>query len=397
VKNPLLPWGRVAFSARAALLVALVIGTCSCASASTDQIGIRYVGRWLPPTNAPTATYEGSMVIFRFMHSSTLSADLSVMNSKGDQPLYISVRIDGGKPIRIALSRGEHPGVMLASGLTDQLHRVTLRKEGEPWFGALQVSNPKLAVAGRWQTIEGDRPIIEVIGDSDATGICALGPDSPADGVSIWNSSWASEASSWVGQLESGLAAVGHPADVVDLAISGSKTVGEADTYDDTAPDYSDAKFDGYWPPGRPHASLVFMWGGGNDRHAGGDVASKSPVTYATLSRYQKGVYDLLKKIFGQNPDVHVVMLQYIDPTIPDWTPAIKQVRSLFSEDEQRRIFDLLVYDPKGTQDACEADPEGHPNLYLHSAWAAQILLWMNEGDRLQQLGFSNDEEWNEP
>lgn len=383
---------------RALLIGAMVLGTSACASASTDpSAGVRWVGRWLPPASAPTATYAGSMVIFRFKHSSSLAVDLTVSDSKGDQPLFVSVRVDGGKPTRLGLSRGEHPRVMLASGLTSQLHRITLRKEGEPWFGALQVSNPTLDVAGRWEPIEGDRPIIEVIGDSDATGICALGPDSPADGVSIWNSSWASEAASWVGQLEAGLAAVGHPADVVDLAISGSKTMGEADTYDETAPEFSDAKFDGYWPPGRAHASVVFMWGGGNDRHAGGDVASRTPVSYATLSKYQQGVYDQLQKIFGRNPDVRVVLLQYIDPTIPDWTPALNQVRSLFSDDERQRMFNLLVYDPKGTQDACESDPLGHPNLYLHSAWAAQILLWMTSNDRLQELGFPSGDEWNEP
>jgi hypothetical protein len=60
-------------------------------------------------------------------------------------------------------------------------------------------------------------------------------------------------------------------------------------------------------------------------------------------------------------------------------------------------MFNLLVYDPKGTQDACEADPDGHPNLYLHTAWAAQILLWMNSNGRLQQFGFPSSEEWNEP
>jgi hypothetical protein len=382
---------------RAVLIGLAALGACSCASASPEQSGIRWVGRWLPPESAPTATYEGSMAIFRFKHSSTLAVDINVTNSKGDQPLFISVRVDGGKPVRMGLARGAHPGVVLAAGLTQQIHRVTLRKEGEPWFGALQVSNPKLDVAGRWQTVEGDRPIIEVIGDSDSTGICALGPDSPADGESIWNSNWASESASWVGQLESGLAAVGHPADVVDLAISGSKTVGEAESYDDTAPDYSDAKFDGYWPPGRQHAAVVFMWGGGNDRHAGGDVAKRGPVTYATLSTYQRGVYDLLTKIFARNPDVRVVLLQYIDPTIPDWTPALDQVRGLFPVDEQQRMFNLLVYDPKGTQDACEADPDGHPNLYLHTAWAAQILLWLNANGRLQQFGFTSGEEWNEP
>jgi len=103
-----------------------------------------------------------------------------------------------------------------------------------------------------------------------------------------------------------------------------------------------------------------------------------------------------LTKIFARNPDVKVVLLEYTDPTIPDWTPAYNQVQSLFSEDEQKRILRLRVYDPLGKQDACEIDPKGHPNLALHAAWAGQILQWMISADRLQQLGFPNGEEWGE-
>jgi lysophospholipase L1-like esterase len=359
-----------------------------------QQDGVKLIGRWLPPENAPVATYAGSVVLLSFKNSSNLSADFKVSNSKGSQELYLSVTVDGGKPMRIGLARGQHAGVVLASGLSHGAHVVAVRKEGEPYFGALQFSNPKLDLAGRWQTITDDRPVIEVIGDSDATGICALGPDSPERAANIYTSSWASEAVSWVGLLEAGLAAVGHPADMVDLAISGSKTESEAASYDYTAPGLSDAKFGEYSQPGRRHASLVFLWGGGNDRHGGGDVATASPPAYANLSRFQKGVYDQLTKIFARNPDVKVVLLQYIDPTIPDWNPAYEQVLSLLPEAERTRIFSLRVYDPKGKSDACEIDPKGHPNLSMHAAWAAQILAWMTSRDVLQQLGFPPGETW---
>ncbi len=373
----------------------LICSALSAAPASAQQDGVKLVGRWLPPDSAPTATYAGSTVELRFKHSSRVSADFKVSNSKGSQDLFIAVSVDGGKPVRMGLSRGEHPGVLLASGLSDGPHTVAVRKEGEPKFGALQFSRPTLDVAGKWQPVTGDRPIIEVIGDSDATGICALGPDSPEDPVSIWNSAWASEAASWVGLLEADLAAVGHPADVVDLAISGSKTGSEGESYDYTAPGYSDAKFGEYPPTGRKHASLVFLWGGGNDHHGGGDVArGPGAIAYANLSTFQKGVYGQLTKIFARNPDVTAVLLAYIDPTIPDWKPAYDQVASMFSADERKRIFFLPVHVPKGKQDACEIDPRGHPNASLHSTWAAQILTWMLSKDVFPQLGFPSGQDW---
>ncbi len=373
---------------------ALLLCSSILAQTAAGEEGVRLVGRWLPPDDAPTATYAGSTVLLSFKHSSTVSADFTISDSKGNQDLMISVTVDGGKPVRMGLTRGQHHGVVLASGLSDGHHIVAVRKEGEPWFGALQFSKPRLDVAGRWQPMAGDRPIVEVIGDSDATGICALGPDSPADAVSIWNSAWASESASWVGLLEAGLAAVGHPVDMVDLALSGSKTESEADSYDYTAPGYSDAKFENYPRSGRANASVVFLWGGGNDRHGGGDMAKASPIAYATLSKFQHGIYDQLTRIFARNPDARTVLLEYTDPAIPEWKPAYDQVVSLFSEAERKRIFFLRVYDPKGRQDACKIDPKGHPNLSLHAAWAAQILTWMMSKDVLQQLGFPSGEQW---
>jgi Carbohydrate esterase 2 N-terminal len=365
------------------------------AFAAAQQTGVKLVGRWLAPESAPTATYAGSTVLMSFKHSSSLSSDFKVSNSRGSQDLFVSVTVDGGKPVRIGLARGQHLGQVLASGLSAGPHLVAVRKEGEPYFGALQFSHPKLDVAGRWQTIVDDRPIIEVIGDSDATGICALGPDSPATAVSIYNSDWASQAASWVGLLDAGLAAVGHPVDMVDLAISGSKTETEAASYDYTAPGYSDDHFGDYSPPGRRHASVVFLWGGAND-HPRKYIASGSPIGYANLSTFQKGVYDQLKRIFARNPDVKVVLLDYIDDTIPDWKPAYDQLQSLFSETERQRIFFLRVYDPKGKADACEIDPKGHPNLSMHATWAGQILKWMLSNDVLRQLGFPDSEQWND-
>jgi len=379
-----------------------LVGALLCVSlfspkpAMAQQAGVKLVGRWLPPQSAPTANYAGSTVLLKFRHSSNVAADLTVSDSRGAQALYISVTVDGGKPVRMALSRGPHPGFVLASGLSPAEHVVEVRKEGEPYFGALQFANPRLDVAGRWLPVLDDRPIVEVIGDSDATGICVLGPDSPADAVGIYDSSWASQAHSWVGLLGAELAAVGHPVDMVDLAISGSKADGEADTYDYTAPGYSRAKFAAYSPPGHEHASLVFMWGGGNDRHGGGDGAAGSPVAYADLSAFQKGVYDQIAKIFAGNPDVRIVLLEYIDSTIPDWTAAYAQVRSLFSESQQRRMFVLPVHDPKGRSDACEIDPKGHPNSSMHESWATQIFMWMMSADVLRQLNLPVDPQWND-
>jgi hypothetical protein len=365
---------------------------------AAQQTGVELVGRWLSPASLPTATYAGSMVLLSFKHSAHLWADLDVANSRGSQELFISVSVDGGIGKRMGLSRGRHAGVPLASGLSAGPHLVVVRKEGEPHFGALQFAHPRLDVAGRWQPIEDDRPLIEVIGDSDATGICALGPDSPADAVGIYNSSWASEAVSWVGLLEAGLAGVGHPVDMVDLAISGSTTASEARFYDDTAPGYSDALFTGYAPPGRRHASLVFLWGGANDHRGGGEVAAlgaaAAPLSYANLSPFQRGVYDQLTKVFARNPDVRVVLLEYIDAAIPGWRAAYEQVRSLFSQAEQQRMFMLRVFDPPGAADACEIDPRGHPNLFMHTTWAAQILRWMLAADRLTRLGFPPGAPW---
>jgi hypothetical protein len=380
-----------------ALILALVWQAPAAAQGSQvggSQVGVAFIGRWLTPNVAPTATYAGSTVLLAFAYSARVTADITVQGVPWGQDLFVSVTVDGGKPVRIGLRSGAHQGVQLASGLSAEPHLVAVRKEGEAKLGTLRFGNPRLDPGGVWQPVVDDRPIVEVIGDSFATGICALGPDSPASPASIYTSLWASEAHSWVGLLESDLAGVGHPVDMVNLAISGSTAQSEAEAYDLTAPGYSDAKFVEYSSPSHPHASVVFLWGGGNDHNDGGDVATGTPVSVANLSPFERGIYEQLTKIFARNPGVRVVLLEYIDVTTPDWTPAYREIESLFPDEERRRMFLLPVHDPKKTADACAVDPRGHPNLAMHTAWAAQILTWMMSGDVLAELGFPGGQHW---
>jgi hypothetical protein len=363
--------------------------------ALSQQTGVQLVGRWLSSdSGAAVATYAGSTVRLKFTHSASLRADLGVVNSRGNQQLFIAVVVDGGKPVRMGFGRGNHTRVVLASGLSDGPHLVTVRKEVEPYFGALRFLNPTLDMAGRWEPLSDERPVIEVISDSGATGICSLGPDSPATPVSIHTSAWAAESVSWVGILESELAAAGHPIDVVNLAMSGSTTESEAADYDYTAPEYSDAHFTHYERAAQPHAAVALLWGGANDHNGGGDVASSVPVVYENLSPFQKGLYDQLTKLFARNPEVRVVLLQYIDSTIPDWTSAYGQVRDLFAGTLREHILLLKIHDPQGQSDACEIDPKGHPNTSMHESWATQIFTWMMSKDVLRQLGLPTSEQW---
>jgi Carbohydrate esterase 2 N-terminal/GDSL-like Lipase/Acylhydrolase family len=364
------------------------------AAPARAQDGVDWVGRWVIADDAAVATYAGSAVRLSFGHSSSVAADLTVLKSRGVQDLFISIAVDGGKPLRMGLSAGAHEHVVLASGLSSGAHQVVVRKEGEPVFGALRFAGPKLDPGGRWRAAADARPIVEVIGDSDATGICALGPDSPAESHGIYNSQWASQSMSWVGLLEAELAGVGHPVDMVDLAISGSKTGSEAKSYDLAAPRYSDARFAAYAHSGRAQASLVLLWGGANDRHGGGDTAGESPVTYEHLSKFQKGVYDQISEIVARNPDAKIVLLDYIDPTIPAWRAAYDQVVGLLPEEQRKNILFLRVYDPKGKADACETDPKGHPNLSMHQSWAAQIFAWMMSPEVFARLDFPSGEQW---
>jgi hypothetical protein len=368
--------GKISIAWRA-LLFALFVSTVACVEASAAE-GVKFVGRWAGSADAPVATYGGSTVLLSFARSSRVTADLTVAGTVTWVPaakLYIAVSIDGGAPRRMGLDRGSNRAVVLASGLSPGAHVVAVRDDGEPYFGSLQFANPTLEAGGTWVKISSDRPIIEIIGDSDATGICVLGPQSPALPALLFTSAWASQTLSWPGLLEASLAALGHPADVVDLAISGSNTTTEAATYDQAAPFYNKSAFVEY--AGHRHTSLAILWGGVNDHKHGGDLATGSPVAYTNLSPFERGIYDQMTKIFARNPEARIVLLDYIDPAVPDWEPAYAQVKNLFSATQQKQMYSLAVNDPPKVSDACDIDPSGHPNLSMHATWAAQILRWM--------------------
>ena len=348
------------------------------ASTAAAAEGVEFAGRWGGLAGAPVATYGGSSVLLSFEKSSFVAADFTVAGTVpwvAESKLYIAVSVDGGVPERIGLARGQNQGVVLASGLSSAVHVVTVRDDGEPYFGSLQFANPILQSGGSWVKISRDRPIIEVIGDSDATGICVLGPQSPATPAVLYTSAWASQTLSWPGLLEASLAALGHPADVVDLAISGSNTALEASTYDQAAPFYDKSKFVEY--PGHRRTSLAILWGGINDHKHGGELATGSPVTYSNLSAFQRGIYDQIVKIFAHSPEASIALLDYIDPDVPDWKPAYMQLEKLFPAAQQNQMHFLAVYDPPRVSDACDVDPDGHPNLSMHATYAAQILTWM--------------------
>jgi hypothetical protein len=316
----------------------------------------------------------------RFRNSSSVAADLTVARTVSSEPgakLYISVSIDDGNRQRIGLTYGSHPRFVLASGLSRGTHTVALRDENEPYFGSLQFANPILDAGGSWRAIPNHRPIIEIVGDSDATGICALGPLSPAVPAHLFTSAWASQSDSWPGLLETKLAALGHPVEVVDLAISGSTTGSEAAAYDLAAPQSGNSKFDAY--SGLRPVSFALLWGGVNDHNHGGDLAAGTPVTVGNLSPFQRGVYDQITKIFARSPHAKIGLLDYIDPIaeVPDWKPAYMQVLSLFTKRQQEQIFFLAVNDPPGTSNACDVDPKGHPSQAMHESWAAQIVAWI--------------------
>jgi len=352
------------------------------ARTQTPATGVEFVGRWSGPPEAPLATYGGSTVVLKFKASSSITADLTVGNLNPKDPgskLWVTVSVDGGTPQRIALAAGPHPGFTLADGLSSGLHTIELRDDNEPTFGYIQFAHPTLAPGAVWQPIDDNRPIIELIDDSGATGLCVLGPQSPAAHVPLFTSAWESQSLSFPALLESYLAALGNPAIVVDLALSGSNTRSEADTYDLAAPkappDYAKAIFHTY--PGNRHASLVLLLGGSNDHNFGGALATGSPATYANLSPFQRGIYDQITKIDANNPGAEIVLLNYIDPIVPDWKPAYLQVQSLLPTSVQQRILFFGIKDSPIDWTACAPSPHGHPNLAMHATFAAQLAQWM--------------------
>jgi hypothetical protein len=319
-------------------------------------------------------------VLLSFSKSSFVAADLIAGRTQApptDSKIYISLSIDGGERRRIGLEYGKHSGFVLASGLSHDAHTVAVRYENEPYFGSLQFANPTLEAGGEWRRIRDNKPIVEVIGDSDATGICALGPLSPAVPARLFTAEWASQSVSWPGLLETKLAALGHPVEVVDLAISGSTAASEATAYELAAPQFSDSKFVAY--SGQRHVSLALLWGGINDHNHGGDLGTGTPIAVGNLSPFQRGVFDQITKIFARSPHARIGLLDYIDPVFgtPDWKPAYLQVTSLLTKSERKQIFMLDVTDPPGTSNACDVDPKGHPSQSMHESWAAQIVAWM--------------------
>jgi hypothetical protein len=356
---------------------------CQAQAASFD--GIEYVGRWTGPDNARVASYGGSAVLYKFRNSSTLRVDLTAKAPvKGVAPaskLYIRVIVDGGAPARFALDRTDHPGYLLADGLSKAAHTVELRYDQEPLFGALQVGHAALDEGGAWEQFTDARPIVEIIDDSDATGICILGPTSTAKPANLLNSDWSSQLLSWPALLESGLAAIGHPAVVIDLALSGSTAASEAKTYDQAAPLLDQSKFTAY-SSGR-HPSLVLFWGGSNDKGTGGELATGTLVTYANLSPFERGIYDQIIKVTAQNPEAQLGMLEYSDPNLPHWTPAYMQIKALLPTDIQKKMHFLAVKDAPEHFNACDAAPNGHPDLTTQETWTAQILHWIVTEDLL--------------
>lgn len=361
------------------VVIAALLGAATGCWAQAQFNGIEYVGRWAGPDDARTATYGGSAVLYKFRNSASLRVDLTALkSSKGvdlHSKLYIRVIVDGGAPERIALLRSAHPAYLLAGGLSKGTHTVELRYDQEPVFGALQVGRATLDPGGAWETFTDPRPIIEVIEDSDATGICVLGPTNPAAHVNLATSAWSSQLLAWPALLESGLSALDHPVVVVDLALSGSTAATEAETYDQSAPIHSAGKFTAY-SSGRK-ASLVLFWGGSNDKGVGGELASGSPVTYANLSPFQRGIYDQIMKVTAQNPDAQLGFLEYSDPNLPRWTPAYMQIKALLPPAIQQKMHFLVVKDDPANFNACDIAPNGHPNRTTQEYWTAQILQWI--------------------
>jgi hypothetical protein len=347
------------------------------------QRGIEFTGRWTGPTDAPIASYGGSAVVLKFKGSTSVTADLTIGpgDPEGDpaNKVWIAVSVDGGVPQRRGLARGPHNGYHIIDGISLGPHTVEVRDDSEPDFGSLQFANARLEARGTWAEIQDSRSIIEVIDDSGATGLCVLGPQSPAGHVTLFTSEWESQALSWPGLLESSLAAIGRPAIVVDLALTGSDTRSEAETYDLAAPrafpPFDKQKFATY--SDSRHASLILLLGGSNDRSFGGDIATGSPVTPDNLSPFQRGVYDQIAKIVALNPKAKIGLLHYDDPIVPDWTPAYLQVLGLLSKDIRQRVYSLGVKDSPSDWTACAASPDGHPNLAMHAAFAAQITQWI--------------------
>lgn len=366
-------WTRCGGAMVAACMLALAAG----GAAQTKFEGVEYVGRWTGPEGARLASYGGSAVVLRFHGSSAVRLDVTAKRpaKEAGEKFYVRVIVDGGAPVRIGLEPGAHPGLVLAEKLSQGPHTVELRHDQEPSFGAMEVGRATLEPGGAWESFTDTRPIVEVIEDSDATGICVLGPTNPAKAENLGTSAWSSQLLSWPALLETELAARKQAAQVVDLALSGSTAASENETYDLAAPVWSEDKFSGY--ANGQKAALVLFWGGSNEKNMGGEMASGTPATYANLSPFQRGIYDQIMKVAARNPEAHLALLEYADRNVPRWMPAYLQMKALLPEAVQGRISFLSVKDDWQHFSACEAAPNGHPDRTTQERWTAQILDWI--------------------
>ena len=145
-----LPAG-LAFPAIAWLLSAPAMPVVASGIAAQD--GVKLQGRWLISEQAAEATYAGSKVLLSFSGSSSVAADITVSNTQRNrQDLYIAVTVDGGKPVRVGLSPGAHPDLVLASGRAG--HRG--RGGGRGLFGGQPARQQRL---GARPGLRGKQPV----------------------------------------------------------------------------------------------------------------------------------------------------------------------------------------------------------------------------------------------
>jgi hypothetical protein len=357
---------------------------CLCAAAAllcvawvrpAAATGVNYDGRWGILGGYRIANYPGTRVILHFTGSSSVSADLQVPKTSPSEPyvpghVYISVSVDEGAAQRMDVPGGTNKRFPLATGLASGVaHTVVVTFEGEPFSGWLQFINPVLGAGGTWLPIEDNRPIIEVIGDSDATGTCVLGPTSPSASLGLNTPEWGSATLAWPRLLEADIKNLfNRDVDVQTIAFSGSITQGEAYAYEMNTMFTPLVDHFTAYSYGR-RVQLALLWGGVNDAGGGGTPWDAS----RNLSPFQLGIYTQMVEIYAHNPNATIALLSYVDPTVPSWTLAYQQLRSMFPVAQQRRIYIFPIVDGP-ISNACDIDPEGHPNASMHASWAAQIL-----------------------
>ena len=179
---------------------------------------------------------------------------------------------------------------------------------------------------------------------------------------------WAHHLGAWPHLFQNNLTASGHPVEMVSLGMYGSTTADEAATYPMAAPRYNNSVFSGYSNGREP--SLILIWGGANNS-GGGQLASASPVAYANLSAFQRGVYDQINEVTTAHPRAKIVLLEYGGYS-PSWLPAYNQVLGLFSSAIQSRISYHAVNNSVGDYGSCY-----HPSPDKLVSWAAELSSWL--------------------